>query len=39
MNGRLQLVARDSMPVPRYAKNERRLVTVDYLETFKFVPR
>ena len=39
MGERFQLVARDSMAVPRYAKNERRLVKLDHLETFKFVPK
>ena len=34
-----ELIAHESVPFPRFAKNERRLVTMEYIDSYKFVPR
>jgi hypothetical protein len=34
-----QLVSRERYPFPRYDKRERKLVTTDHLEMFRFVPK
>lgn len=34
-----ELVAHESLPFPRYAKNDTRLVAVEYIDSYKFVPR
>ena len=39
MNQHYELVAHESVPFPRFAKNERRLVTMEYIDSYKFVPR
>jgi hypothetical protein len=39
MQEQYQLVARDTYPLPRFDKRERRLLTIDYIDMFKFVPR
>ncbi|MEX1095892.1 MAG: glycosyltransferase family 39 protein [Planctomycetales bacterium] len=36
---RYELVGSETYPFPRYDKREERIVTVDYLDEFKFVPR
>jgi len=33
------LVAHESLPFPRRAKDDRRLVTMEYVDSYKFVPR
>jgi hypothetical protein len=38
MRADYQLVSRERCAFPRYDKRERRLVTVDHLEIFRFVP-
>jgi Dolichyl-phosphate-mannose-protein mannosyltransferase len=39
MKQRFELVAHESIPFPRLAKNDRRLVTMEYIDSYKFVPR
>jgi hypothetical protein len=39
MKQRYELVAHESIPFPRFAKNERRLITMEYIDSFKFIPR
>lgn len=39
MKQKYELVAHESIPLPRLAKNDRRLVTMEYVDSFKFVPR
>lgn len=39
MKQKYELVAHESVPLPRLAKNDRRLVTMEYIDSFKFVPR
>ena len=34
-----ELVAHESIPFPRLAKGDRRLVTMEYIDSYKFVPR
>ena len=39
MKRRYELVAHESIPFPRFAKNERRLITMEYIDSYKFIPR
>ncbi|WP_397571438.1 glycosyltransferase family 39 protein [Schlesneria sp. T3-172] len=39
MQERYELVGRESVPLPRRAKDDRRLVTMEYVDSFRFVPR
>ncbi len=39
MSKQYELVAHESIPFPRLAKNDRRLVTMEYIDSYKFVPR
>jgi hypothetical protein len=39
MKQRYELVAHESIPFPRLAKGDRRLVTMEYIDSYKFVPR
>jgi hypothetical protein len=39
MKQHYELIAHESIPFPRLAKNERRLVTMEYIHSYKFVPR
>ena len=39
MQQRYELVAHESIPFPRLAKGDRRLVTMEYVDSYKFVPR
>ncbi len=39
MRQQYELVAHESIPFPRLAKNDRRLVTMEYIDSYKFVPR
>ena len=39
MQQRYELVAHESIPFPRLAKGDRRLVTMEYIDSYKFVPR
>jgi hypothetical protein len=39
MQNRYDLAARETYPFPRYDKRDSELITVDYLECFKFVPK
>ena len=39
MSQRYELVAHESIPFPRLAKGDRRLVTMEYVDSYKFVPR
>jgi hypothetical protein len=34
-----ELIAHESVPLPRMAKDDRRLVTMEYIDSYKFVPR
>ena len=38
MRKQYQLVGRDRYPFPRYDERERRLVRVDHIEIFTFIP-
>ena len=33
------LIAHESLPFPRFAKNDRKLLTMEYIDSYKFVPR
>jgi hypothetical protein len=33
------LIAHESVPFPRRAKDDRKLVTMEYIDSYKFVPR
>ena len=39
MQQKYELIARESIPFPRMAKNERTLVTMEYVDSFRFIPR
>lgn len=39
MQQKYELIARESVPFARLAKDDRRLVTMEYIDSFKFVPR
>lgn len=39
MQQKYVLVAHESLPFPRRAKDDRRLVTMEYVDSYKFVPR
>ena len=39
MKRNYELTAHESIPFPRLTKNERRLVTMEYIDSYKFVPR
>ncbi len=39
MQEQFQLVSRDSFPLPRFDKRGKTLLTIDYIDVFKFVPR
>ncbi len=39
MQSRYKLLSRETYPVPRYDRRQKRLVTVDYLDIYKFVPK
>lgn len=39
MQEQFQLVAHDSFPLPRFDKQGRSVLTIDYIDVFKFVPR
>jgi hypothetical protein len=39
MQEKYQLVAHERLPFPRMTKNERRLVTMEYINSYKFIPR
>ena len=39
MREQYELVSHESIPFPRLAKNDRRLVTMEYIDSYKFVPR
>ena len=34
-----ELVAHESFPFPRMAKNDRSLITMEYVDSYKFTPR
>lgn len=39
MRANFDLVAHESLPFPRMAKDDRRLITMEYIHSYKFVPR
>lgn len=39
MQSRYKLLGRESYPFPRYDRRQKRLVTVDYIDIYKFVPK
>ena len=39
MQEKYELLARESIPLPRRAKDDRRLVTMEYIDSFRFIPR
>ena len=39
MQEHYELIAHESLPFPRMAKDDRRLVTMEYVDSYKFVPR
>ncbi len=38
MKTHYELVGHESLPFPRRAKNDRRLITMEYIDSYKFVP-
>ena len=38
MQKNYELVAHESIPFPRLAKDDRRLVTMEYIDSYKFIP-
>ena len=39
MKTHYELVAHESLPFPRFAKNDTRLVAMEYVDSYKFIPR
>jgi hypothetical protein len=39
MRTKYDLVAHESIPFPRLAKNDRTLMTMEYVDSYKFIPR
>ena len=39
MKGSYELIAHESLPFPRYAKDDRKLLTMEYIDSYKFIPR
>jgi hypothetical protein len=39
MQRNYELIAHESLPFPRMAKGDRKLVTMEYVDSYKFIPR
>ena len=39
MQQRFVLIGHESIPFPRLSKNERQLLTMEYIDSYKFIPR
>ena len=39
MDQNYQLISEDHLPFPRFAKDDRRLLTMEYVNSYRFIPR
>ena len=39
MQSQFQLVGHETLSFPRYRKDERRLIAMEFVDSYKFIPR